>query len=142
MRNFVIIFLFLTLCSCIHQKENVYINTGTDYGFNPPRWTIGCYYDSIDYQMIEKVINKFGKDYKLEKNEFENKYEWKNLIYPSFDKEPINLTLIRRLIYSENDIQEIESITIYIDKNDKDFLKPLKFRNRYKIKYFLNNLVE
>lgn len=137
--------LIILFSSCLLQRENVYLTTGKDYGYDPAKWTIGCQYDSLDYSVMDKIIEKFGDHYQFTKTINEDQYEWKNLTCKDISKNPIDVLLIRRtdmLRFKDQRMHELEDITFYISKNGRDLLKPLRFRKRYLVKRFLSDLTK
>jgi hypothetical protein len=141
----IFIILLLILSSCATERPNVYITTGTDYGFKPPQWTIGCNYDSLDFKVIDKIIKKLGQQYSLDSMEFAEEYKWGKIIIPELDNNTLSIKIVRRISktrFSDNKIHNIENIAVYINKAGKDFLHPLKFQNRLRTKRFLLNIIE
>ena len=141
--KYLIIILPLIALSCISSKDNVYLTKGTDYSSKPYQWTIGCQYDSLNYEAIESAIEHLGINYKLLESNYEKKYIWTDVQLDHFSHKPLDITILKRQGRSRllnGSIREFENLTLYIKRNDKDFLGPLKFRNRSKAKRFLINL--
>ena len=139
------IIIYFAFASCVPQKRNIYQITGTDYGFKPPQEFIGILCDSLNYKVIDKIIQKFGDKYSFEKDSFEEKYFWSKIIFPVFNNQPLDIIVHRqmiRLTFKDNKIHKLESITLSIRKNNHDFLYPLKFRHRRIVKRFLVDLIE
>jgi len=139
------IFGFIFLSSCLSGQENLYLNTGSDYSTNPPQYTIGCYYESSENKAIDMLIEIFGENYTIETIDLQETYKWKNVLIRKIDRKPLNVKVVRNKVNQRSTDgvnHEYEAISLYLEKDGKDILRPLKFRKRIKTKKFLVNTIK
>ena len=133
------------LSSCISSQKNAYLNSGEDYANQNVRYSIGCYYDSLGFSAIDKIIQSIGNEYTYEKLGHEENYYWKNVSVKKISRKLINIKIQRQIINRKslnNNKRTFESISIYIDCRGRDLLSPLNFRFRNKTKRFLLKIAD
>lgn len=135
----------LTLSSCIPEKKSVFISTGLDFGKDPLNTVTGNYVE-LDYDVIDTIIHQFGNNYEIKKTDFWEFYTWEKIRVSAIDRKPIKIKVSRHItdlhFYKEKKPNRTEMISISITKNNSDYLHPLRFRYRYKVKMFLIKIVD
>lgn len=138
--------LIIGFSSCAIKKDNFYLYMAHDGRFD--KKVVVCKYEAKYVQVLDSLISKIGKKggYYYATGKKKN-YSWEKIIVKEISNKPIDISIWHNTFvccykrrYSRDNI--LEKISISIKKNDKDFLKNFKFRNRRKTKRFLIDIAE
>lgn len=143
---FVLAFSFVLCVGCVSSRENARLSTGEDYGFKPRQYTIGCEYHNLDYVVVERIIEILGAEYQVDFESFRDEYVWKNVQCESIGNGRLDIKLKKRPgkdARPGNDNKRWpEHITMYVQRNGRDYLHPVKIVHRTRVKKFLIALSE
>ncbi len=130
--------VYALIGSAYGQKTNLSFGSGMNYGVTPPAYSLNFHYINPTIDIINELIALFG-DSCIRHGE---EYYWEQIVVEKLSKKPLDIKVIRRVYDYDPPKDDHEFYDVIIKKDDKDFLKDLRFINRQRVKSIFRQFAE
>lgn len=134
----VITIIYVLIGTVYGQKTNLSIGSGMNYGVTPPAYSLNFHYSNPTIDIINELIN-FFEDSCVRHGE---DYYWEQIIVKKLSIKPLDIKVIKRVYDYDPPKDDHEFYDVIIKKDDKDFLRDLRFINRLRVKSIFKQFAE
>ena len=132
------VIIYALINSVYGQKTNLSIGSGINYGVTPPAYSLNFHYTNPTIDIVNELIDFFGDSCVRDGEE----YYWEQIVVKKLSKKPLDVKVIKRVYDYDPPKDDHEFYDVIIKKDDKDFLRDLRFINRLRVKNIFKQFAE